>query len=1368
MIEQIGSYVVNAEIGQGGMGKVFRARDPSGADMGDVAIKILLTEGDPDLLGRFRSEAETTARLQHKNIVRVYKYGEQDGRPYLVMEYLEGKTLHAIIKEHAPLTLLEKVGILYQAAQGLQYAHSKNVIHRDIKPSNIMMIRDGTVKIMDFGIARVTGRDSTRRTNTGFVLGTIPYMSPEQLRGADADVLSDLFAFGDVCYELLTGVHPFQTDDPGTMLYRIVSADPRPIRELAPGVPDALAYVVQMALAKDREIRYQSLRDVLLDLEPILVRLRQEEASAIVAEARTLADAGDVDGALAKVKHALELDTMNEAGRQLREELQEKRQRGIVRSKIEALLREADALMAQARYADALPVIENVLRLDKSDGGARSRMETVNQHLESVRRSARLSMEAWRDIQQGDFTAAFLKATEAIEADPANQDAANLLKQIPGLVEEREQARVIQGVQAAEGLAAAGKFEQAHELLNRIRPRPSARELVECARVRVEQARLLSEQRLEFELLVATAREHLRDCRFDDARNAVEAARAKAVGPADVDVLNELAGQIHEADRASRLAVLQRRVTEMIASRRYSEARAELERAAAEFPGDALVAGLRQTTTDAEAAWQRAVGIGNFLREAKALRKEGRFDEALDLIGAGLTRFPGESALQELAVRLKEDRARQRHEAALAEVLEEARRRIELGRHEAAIALLTANLSRFASEPAFVAMMAAAKDAWDSHCESQFVKEALARVEHFKGQNEWSAALRECEQSLARYPHREEFRAAAAELTDRIEYESRLEQDLGEFQALVNQSRWPEGAHKLAALELLFPAEPRIEPLRAILEDARAADLRTLSQAVCASLERRRYGEAAELLKGAQGRLGAEDEWRALSRKLEGCQEYERSLEDANRRERRGDLDGAEGLLTALMAGNPPDGRAAQFRQAVREKSERKRREEEERARLKAEADAREAARLADERKRREEEERKRREGEERARLKAETDAREMARLEVERKRAEETERKRVEEIERRRRDEQTTAIRVRPVAEKAPAPVDRRRPHAKSAPRPASPLFRPRVLAAAGLIAVIAGGYSLIHRLSAHTEHLDQITIVAKPASLMFNHRAGSPLPPSQTIDFGDALVSFAASPADSWLKVSPAAGEQLAKLSVEIDPSHLKPGTYRSEIRLSWRRKNVAGPESIPVKLEVESTPEPVSVVLRPSSLSFQLQIGKEVTPAPKSITVTGAPADKLALAPSESWVHVERRSGQLSVTVQPSGLGVGPHSAILRVTAPGASPLEIPISLTIQRAEQTKVVDGVDRLIWSGTLPPGGILTIRGATWSIGDASGPLTGGELPQTNAEVVGLSSENCVVDVDGTPSARNGYRLKIRNKGTEPQTRLTVVYRQVQ
>jgi serine/threonine-protein kinase len=193
-----------------------------------VAIKVLAVEGEPDVIRRFRSEAATTGNLKHKNIVTVHEFGEHEGMPYLVMEFLEGVTLQRAISNHQDMTLLEKIRIMHEVAEGLAYAHRNTVIHRDIKPANIMLLPGGAAKLMDFGIARVMGRDSTRQTREGFLLGTMLYMSPEQFRGVDADRLTDMFGYGVTYYEFLAGVHPFQSADAAGLLYNITTCTPAP------------------------------------------------------------------------------------------------------------------------------------------------------------------------------------------------------------------------------------------------------------------------------------------------------------------------------------------------------------------------------------------------------------------------------------------------------------------------------------------------------------------------------------------------------------------------------------------------------------------------------------------------------------------------------------------------------------------------------------------------------------------------------------------------------------------------------------------------------------------------------------------------------------------------------------------------------------------------------------------------------------------------------------------------------------------------------------------------------------------------------------------------------------------------------------
>lgn len=255
--QRIGRYEVLAELGQGAMGIVYKARDPQLERI--VAIKTLRRglglppEEYADLKRRFYQEAKAAGRLKHANIVTVYDVVEIEGIPYIVMEFLEGRTLAELIGTQGALDSRQAVDLVVQICKGLDYAHGSGVVHRDIKPGNIMVGPDGVAKVSDFGIARIVGSSVTR---TGVVVGTPAYMSPEQLKGRVPDGRSDLFSVGVVLYESLTGVNPFQSDDLTTTLYQVVQVDPAPVRERNPSVPLALERVTTRVLAKDPDQRY--------------------------------------------------------------------------------------------------------------------------------------------------------------------------------------------------------------------------------------------------------------------------------------------------------------------------------------------------------------------------------------------------------------------------------------------------------------------------------------------------------------------------------------------------------------------------------------------------------------------------------------------------------------------------------------------------------------------------------------------------------------------------------------------------------------------------------------------------------------------------------------------------------------------------------------------------------------------------------------------------------------------------------------------------------------------------------------------------------------------------------------------------------
>jgi serine/threonine-protein kinase len=257
--ERIGRYVVLAELGRGAMGVVYRAHDPQ-LDR-QVAIKTvrrdlgLPPEQDAELRKRVHQEATAAGRLTHPGIVAIYDVLELAAIPYIVMEYVEGRTLADLIAAQGPLPSSRAVRLVTEVCSGLEYAHAHGVIHRDVKPSNILVTAGGAAKVGDFGIARVAGSHVTR---TGAILGTPAYMAPEQLRGQALDGRSDIFALGVTLYEALTGVQPFQGDDLVALLYKIAHEAPVPVSRRNPSVPQALEPVTERAMAKNPEERYPS------------------------------------------------------------------------------------------------------------------------------------------------------------------------------------------------------------------------------------------------------------------------------------------------------------------------------------------------------------------------------------------------------------------------------------------------------------------------------------------------------------------------------------------------------------------------------------------------------------------------------------------------------------------------------------------------------------------------------------------------------------------------------------------------------------------------------------------------------------------------------------------------------------------------------------------------------------------------------------------------------------------------------------------------------------------------------------------------------------------------------------------------------
>ncbi|MGH7346654.1 MAG: protein kinase domain-containing protein, partial [Candidatus Rokuibacteriota bacterium] len=540
MIQKIGKYRILERIGRGGMGSVYKAHDPILDRM--VALKVVSAETDhtDELRARFFREAQACAKLSHPNVVTIHDIGEADGNLFIVMELLEGDELRQLIARRTVAHLEDKLALMIQICEGLEYAHEKGVIHRDVKPGNIFVLRNGQVKILDFGIAQLAAAEAGL-TRAGLIVGTLQYMAPERARGQGGHT-SDIFSVGAVFYEFLTNRAPFAGDDPIEILEKLRSEHPPKLTEVEPSVPSELEAIIVRALAKDPTQRFANLGQMRAELQT-LRRKRAEDTERLRL---------DVQGRLRKLhelKAALEtrlggpwadetvfvvdehapLTTLESVGRDT----------SIRIARLNELLTRAEslkpALDSGLQALEAGEFDRAVQELDRVVGEMPEHAHAAEslrqaQHRVAEQQQGREQLEAFvREASAAYDAGDYARCLEMLEwvaehaaphAEPA--DAARL----------RSAAEVALGREQDEEAARLQANRQASESAGRMRERAErARWSAESADAHLDQSRLwelaetkLAEARAAFaEESYAPAEQH-----FDDARQLYERAAAAA------------------------------------------------------------------------------------------------------------------------------------------------------------------------------------------------------------------------------------------------------------------------------------------------------------------------------------------------------------------------------------------------------------------------------------------------------------------------------------------------------------------------------------------------------------------------------------------------------------------------------------------------------------------------------------------------------------------------------------------------------------------------------------------------------------------------------------------------------------------------
>ncbi len=504
---KIGKYDVTRIIGRGGMGVVYQATDPH-LDR-RVAIKMITGAfaEDPDMLKRFFREAQSLASLQHPNIVTVFDLGDYNGNPYLVMEYLEGEGLDAVLSNRRQLSLLEKITVVIQVCHGLGYAHRRGVIHRDIKPANIMLCKEGGVKIFDFGIAHVRNQNVTR---TGQVLGTLRYMAPEQFKSQPVDARADIFSTGVVLYQLFTDHMPFEAENTATTMLKIVHDPPLPVANFLSGYPPEMEQILLRSLAKNPDERYRSADEFALDLAQLQGQLKEELIGREMLEVAALLEQGEVYKAQGSLLRVLKIDQQHTNANRLLREVQQTIQRDEIGKQVRELRHFAEEALADERFDKALEHVDRALGLDRTNPDLLQFREDVRAaavRSEKLHKALRIAEAAQAE---GKLDVAKEAAEAALAVAPNDTQAKTVYRLISRDIEERARQQQMEGyLSEARQQISSRKFTAALDILKRAEEldpgAPQLHTLIDSAVAGREQER----RRREAEALVHEVEEAL-------------------------------------------------------------------------------------------------------------------------------------------------------------------------------------------------------------------------------------------------------------------------------------------------------------------------------------------------------------------------------------------------------------------------------------------------------------------------------------------------------------------------------------------------------------------------------------------------------------------------------------------------------------------------------------------------------------------------------------------------------------------------------------------------------------------------------------------------------------------------------------------
>ena len=782
------------------MGVVYKARDPVINRL--VALKKIKANvaDSPALLERFYREAQSAGSLQHPNIVTIYEMGEEEGVPFIAMQLVDGQNLGTLIAQRAPIPLSLKLVYAVEACRAFAYAHKQGIIHRDIKPGNVMVSKDGAVKVVDFGIARVL---ENSKTQTGMLIGTFAYMPPEVFNGEHADERSDIFSFGVLLYELFAYSRPFPGDIPASLMQSICLKEPIPLRQVAPECPPELEAIVHRALVKSVTERTQSMEGLLLELDAICKSLQAQTSADLVAEAKALIQDRELARARELLVQALQVDFSNRPARALLDEVNVGLKRLLVRPKVEKHVTAGRAFLEEGKIQEAQLEAENALKLDSSFEPAEELLRRVQQEISRAKLIAELLQASGERLAEGSPEAAEDFIAKVREIDPANRQAVELQRQV--LEEKARRQRLIhlrETMQQARTLWMQQRYEDCIDLL-------------------ASQQQELGDEE-EVQKLLVTARE---DQAEHKKRQALDRARTLLVAGNHHEcesLLTALSGQFPNDQEVLSLLEQCRRdqaeqrklegLTEarnLLAAKRYDDCLQLLTSLKSEFLEETEIIGLVDAVREDRETEQKEQG----LKEARSLLASQRYDECRELLTALRDHFPADPVIPKLLDTVREEEAEQRR----LEALSEAQKLLSTKQYAEAVILLGKLKTQYPDDKEIPRLVEAIQK---DQAEQQKLQ-GLAEARKLRTSKQYGEALTLLGSLQTQFPDDEEI-PRLVEGIQKDQAEQQRLQGLAEARKLRASKQYAEALTVLGSLKTQFPDEKEILRLADVIQKDQA------------------------------------------------------------------------------------------------------------------------------------------------------------------------------------------------------------------------------------------------------------------------------------------------------------------------------------------------------------------------------------------------------------------------------------------------------------------------------------------------------------------------------------------------------------------